>query len=311
MLLLFLASPVAALVDFPIGYGSLGGTYAFIALIESQKLLEKQGIQPKFIYIGGPQISQALVAGDIEMAIVAAASPINAAARGGDIRIIGGVTDREVGANVADPKITKPIELKGTRMAIDRYGDYTDFRARKVLKIMGLEPQKDVMLLQIGGQTARFAALRSGQVQSVFVAPPLTLIAKRAGFRSVVELADLGFPSTSGALVVLQSTIVKKGKEVYAVVKAVSDALRIYKTNKDVALQGLARFMKVKDTEALEEAWQAHQRIYQTVPSPPIAGIQMVRDFLGQNDASVAKLNVDELVDLRFVNQLKKEIGEK
>src|SRR5436853_6172494 len=108
MAFLWLVSPAMALVEFPIGYASLGGTYGFIALIQSQKLLEKEGIQPKFIYIGGPQISQALVAGDIQMAIVAAASPILAAAQGADIRIVGGVTDREVGAIVSDAKITKP-----------------------------------------------------------------------------------------------------------------------------------------------------------------------------------------------------------
>jgi hypothetical protein len=37
----------------------------------------------------------------------------------------------------------------------------------------------------------------------------------------------------------------------------------------------------------------------------------MVKDFLGKSNANVAKLNVDELVDLRFVNQLKKEMGDK
>ena len=55
-----LASPAAALVDFPIGYACLGGTYGFIALIQSQKFLEKEGIQPKFIDIGGPQIPRSL-----------------------------------------------------------------------------------------------------------------------------------------------------------------------------------------------------------------------------------------------------------
>src|SRR5262249_44586047 len=106
IIILCWASRALVLVDFPIGYASLGGTYGFISLIQSQKLLEKEGIQPKFIYIGGPQISQALIAGDIQMAIVAAASPIIAAAQGADIRIVGGVTDREVGAIVVDPKIT-------------------------------------------------------------------------------------------------------------------------------------------------------------------------------------------------------------
>ena len=130
-------------MEFPIGYSSLGGTYAFLALMEEQRLLEKDGIRPAFVYIGGPQISQALIAGDIRMAVLGAASPVRAAAHGAEMRFIGGVTDKENITVIADPKIAKPTELKGTRMAIDRLGDYSDFRARKVLEMFGLEPQKE------------------------------------------------------------------------------------------------------------------------------------------------------------------------
>src|SRR5215471_7071934 len=161
--------PVAAQVDFPIGYVSRGGTYAFISLIEQHKLLEQEGIKPTFVYIGGPQISQALISCDIRMAI------------------------------------KTPGDLKGTRLAIDRLGDYSDFRARKVLEMFGLQAQKDVTLLQIGAQTARFAALKSGQVQSTFVVPPLTLVARKSGLRELADLGELGFPSSSGAFVVMQS----------------------------------------------------------------------------------------------------------
>ena len=67
------------------------------------------------------------------MAIVAAANPIRAAAHGADLRFVDGVTDNEVAAFVAAPKIKTPADLKGTRLAIARLGDYSDFRARKVL----------------------------------------------------------------------------------------------------------------------------------------------------------------------------------
>jgi ABC-type nitrate/sulfonate/bicarbonate transport system substrate-binding protein len=298
-----------AQVDFPIGYSSLGGTYAFISLIEEQRLLEQEGIRPTFVYIGGPQISQALIAGDIRMAIVAGASPVRAAAQGADLRFVGGVTDKENITIVTEPKITKPVELRGTRMAIDRLGDYTDFRARKVLERYGLEAQKDVFLLQIGGQTGRFAALKSGQVQSTFVAPPLTLLARKAGFRLLIDLAELGFPSTSGSLVVMKSTADRNEKEVYAVIRAISRALRTFKSNKDAALRSLSRFMKVTDSEALEETWRSHAKIYQDIPAPAIAGIKMVKDFLGQSDPKIARLNVEDIVDSRFVNRLKEEIA--
>src|SRR6266481_7275043 len=114
--------PATAQVEFPIGYVSRGGTYAFISLIEQHKLLEQEGIRPTFVYIGGPQVSQALISGDIRMAIVAAASPIRAAAHGADLRFVGGVTDKEVASFVAAPNIKTPAELKGTRLAIDRLG---------------------------------------------------------------------------------------------------------------------------------------------------------------------------------------------
>src|SRR5499433_4044112 len=303
------SAPVFAQVDFPIGYSSLGGTYAFLALMEEQRLLDKEGIRPTFVYIGGPQISQALIAGDIRMAVLGAASPVRAAAHGVEMRFIDGVTDRENITVIADPKITKPTDLKGTRMAIDRLGDYSDFRARKVLERFRLEPQKDVVLLQIGGQTGRFAALKSGQVQSTFVAAPLTLVASKAGFRTLIDLADLGFPSTSASLVVMRSTVDRNGKEAYAVMRAISRAVRMFKNNREAGTRSLARFMKVSDPEALDETWRSQAKIYQDVPSPSVSGIKMVKDFLGQTDPKVAQLNVDQIVDVRFVERLKREAG--
>jgi ABC-type nitrate/sulfonate/bicarbonate transport system substrate-binding protein len=299
--------PIAAQVDFPIGYVSRGGTYAFISLIEQHKLLEQEGIRPTFVYIGGPQVSQALIAGDIRMAIVAAASPIRAAAHGSELRFVGGVTDKEVASLVSASNITSPTDLKGTLMAIDRLGDYSDFRARKVLEIFGLQAQKDVTLLQIGAQTARFAALRTGQVQSTFVVPPLTLVARKAGLYKLADLGELGFPSSSGAFVVMQSTVERNPKEITAVLRAVTKAIRIYKTDKEAALAAIARFMKLNDREALEETWRMNAKALKDIPSPPVAGINVVRDFLAQTDGEVKKMNLEALIMSQFAERLQKE----
>ena len=307
ILLLSSIQPAVAQVDFPIGYVSRGGTYAFISLIEQHKLLEQEGIRPTFVYIGGPQVSQALIAGDIRMAIVAAASPIRAAAHGSELRFVGGVTDKEVASLVSASNITSPTDLKGTRMAIDRLGDYSDFRARKVLEIFGLQAQKDVTLLQIGAQTARFAALRTGQVQSTFVVPPLTLVARKAGLHELADLGELGFPSSSGAFVVMQSTVEKNPKEITAVLRAVTKAIRIYKTDKEAALAAIARFMKLNDREALEETWRMNAKALKEIPSPPVAGIKVVRDFLAQTDVEVKKMNLEAFIMPQFAERLQKE----
>lgn len=297
----------AAQVEFPIGYVSRGGTYALISLIEQHKLLEQEGIRPTFVYIGGPQVSQALVSGDIRMAIVAAASPIRAAAHGAELRFVGGVTDKEVASFVVESSIKTPAELKGTRLAIDRLGDYSDFRARKVLEMFGLQAQKDVTLLQIGAQTARFAALRNGHVQSTFVVPPLTLVARKAGLRELADLGELGFPSSSGAFVVMQSSVEKNSKEIYGVLRAFVKAIRLYKTDKEQALGAIARFMRLDDREALEETWRMNAKVLKDIPSPPLAGIRVVRDFLAQTDPEVKKMNLESFITNQFTDRLQRE----
>ena len=303
------ADAATPLIDFPIGYSSNGGTYGFIGLIQQQHLLEQQGIRAQFVYIGGPQITQAFVAGDVQMMIVAAASPIRAAAQGAEVKFVGGVMDKEVLTLITSPAIKSPADMKGAKLAIDRLGDYTEFLARAVLGKLNLTPEKDVSLIQIGSQTSRFAALKSGVVQSTFVAPPLTLLAKQAGLNLLIDLASLGIPSSAASFVVLRSTQQRRGNEVYKVLSAMGKGLRLYKSNKDAAIKGLAQFMQLKDPAALEETWRVHAPLYKDVPSPAVDGVRVVKDFLGKSDPNVAKLMTDNLIDAQYVSQLEKELG--
>src|SRR4029077_14052208 len=99
------ANAATTLVDFPIGYSSNGGTYGFISLVQQQHLLEQQGIRPQFIYIGGIQITQAFVAGDILMEIGRAPSPIRACGHGSGLRVGGGGMDREGLTVITHPSV--------------------------------------------------------------------------------------------------------------------------------------------------------------------------------------------------------------
>lgn len=304
----FSANAATPLIDFPIGYSSNGGTYGFIGLIQQQRLLEQQGIRPQFVYIGGPQITQAFLAGDIKMMVVAAASPIRAAGQGAEVKFVGGVMDKEVLTLITHGAIKSAAELKGAKLAIDRLGDYTDFLARTVLEKLNLTAEKDVSLIQIGAQTSRFAALKSGIVQATFVAPPLTLLAKQAGLNLLVELASLGIPSSAASFVVLRGTQQRQGAEVYKVLSAMGKGLRLYKANKEAAMKGLAQFMQIKDPAVLEETWRVHAPLYKDVPSPAVEGVRVVKDFLGRTDPNVAKLVTNNLIDSQYVSQLEKEV---
>ena len=248
------------------------------------------------------------MAGDIKMMVVAAASPIRAAGQGAEVKFVGGVMDKEVLTLITHGAIKSAAELKGAKLAIDRLGDYTDFLARTVLEKLNLTAEKDVSLIQIGAQTSRFAALKSGIVQATFVAPPLTLLAKQAGLNLLVELASLGIPSSAASFVVLRGTQQRQGAEVYKVLSAMGKGLRLYKANKEAAMKGLAQFLQIKDPAVLEETWRVHAPLYKDVPSPAVEGVRVVKDFLGRTDPNVAKLVTNNLIDSQYVGQLEKEV---
>ena len=107
----------------------------------------------------------------------------------------------------------------------------------------------------------------------------------------------------------MRSTVERNEKELYAIMRAVTRSLRMFKTNRELAIRNLSRFMRVKDPEVLDETWRSHAKIYQDVPWPAVAGIKMVRDFLAQTDPKVARLNVDEIVDMHFTERVTRELG--
>jgi NitT/TauT family transport system substrate-binding protein len=84
-------------------------------------------------------------------------------------------------------KISDPKRLKGAKIAISRFGSSSDFAARFMVSRLGLDPAKDVTIMQIGNQRERMSALVNGSVEGSVVDAPNTLIARQQGF---VELAD-------------------------------------------------------------------------------------------------------------------------
>ena len=74
---------------------------------------------------------------------------------------------------LSNPEIRVPGDVRGKKIAISRYRSASDTAVRAVLERYKLRPDKDVMILQGGGQTERFAALRAGAVDAAIVSPPL------------------------------------------------------------------------------------------------------------------------------------------
>ena len=145
-----------------IAYSSVNPHALLVSLAEKRGLFSKYGLASVVVYIpGGSTVVQTMVSGDVDLGQLTGAPGVAANLRGADIIYIA-MTDDTMGYQVATRgDIKSPAELRGKRFGISRFASSSDFGTRTLLKRLGVDP-KDVTILQIGNETERLAALKSG-----------------------------------------------------------------------------------------------------------------------------------------------------
>lgn len=155
--------------------------------------LLKQGIEIEDVLMSSGSLSaQALASGQVKVVLTTGAVVPQFNLSGGDMVIIAGTINRLPYQIVARGEIKTAALLKGKRVAISRFGSSSEWLVRYGLAKMGLDPDKDVVIIQTGPQSARLAALQSNAVQATLLAPPIsTMAVKKFGLVQLADLADL------------------------------------------------------------------------------------------------------------------------
>jgi len=93
---------------------------------------------------------RALIANDLEIASLSGSGLVQAALQGADTIILSAAINGFIFKVFGTPEISSPVQLKGKKLGVSRYGATSDFAVRLALKKWGLNPDRDVSILQIG-----------------------------------------------------------------------------------------------------------------------------------------------------------------
>jgi len=172
-----------ALPAVRIGIEAPAGTNSHYSVSKNAGLFGKYGLNMELIsFPGGTVGVQALIAGDIQFATQDGVATLTANLRGANVYFVGGMINTFPFLILSRSEIKTPQDLRGKRILISRYGSSSDTAARAAVEKYGLKPDKDVFILQGGGESERFAALKAGIVDAAIVSPPLNLAGKQLGF---------------------------------------------------------------------------------------------------------------------------------
>ena len=195
------AAAVTPAVAVRVGYPQPSGAQLPLWVMSEAKLDKKYGFDLQNIYIsGGARLTQTLVAGDIDMATTGGAV-INAVLSGADLVYIALIVPTYGFSLYARPETKDVPSLKGKVVGVMTKGASSDHGLIALLRHNHLTPGQDVKFLYLGGVREALAALERGIVSAAVLSAPTTLLARRLGFKEVVNIATLNLPYVHNGLV--------------------------------------------------------------------------------------------------------------
>ena len=198
------------------------------------------------VFQGNAPVVQSLASGTIDLCVASLIGLVNTINSGQKFKAFW------AGYNMSDfvwysvPKFKSIAETKGGRYAVSRFGSLTDFLTRYALRKAGLNPEKDVTILQLGGQAQFLAAMASNQVDVSILSLPNTYTAAERGYVSVMSQKDLSPDYPTHVIYGKEDFIAKNPNALKAYVRATTKAMGWLKANPDEAAALITKQLKYK-----------------------------------------------------------------
>jgi len=208
-------------------------------------------------------------------------------------------------AHIVTPKNVSDIkQLKGKTGGVGRAGTTTEIGMRLGLTRSGIDPSTDVKLVPVGATADALAALSKGVVQFSILVEPFVREAEKLGFKSLVDISALNIPFHWNAALTREATIRLKAPLMTKFVRALAEAIHMFKTDKDSTMKIISKFTRITNPDSLERTHQAFAKLLPETPSPSPEGVKTYLDYLAATRPEAAKVNPKEFVDLSFVHEV-------
>ncbi|TAK08371.1 ABC transporter substrate-binding protein, partial [bacterium] len=235
MTLAIFSSGTQAADKVRISVSSLDAAFLTAGIALHRGFFKEEGIEAEIIRMNANVSITALATGDLDYTMIFG-SVVRAAIRGLPLRVVASYLDSSTHTLIARPEFKSVKELKGKTLGVSSFGATADIAARMMLQYSGIDPEKEMKIIALGGDRARFAALKEGIVEVAVISPPADSEGKKMGLNVLARAYELfSFPFVGlGANL---KKIKERPDEVKRTIKALIKANRYIRTNREGAIQ--------------------------------------------------------------------------
>ena len=292
--------------------GSSSTNVSFLALYTAlnRGFFKEEGIDLEIVFMPANLASTAVLNGDLDYN-GAVTGTIGAAVQGRPMKVLLFTVSKPLLFLIGQKNIKDLKQLKGKKIAGSSPGGSATLLANQALKQIGLEPGKDVSVLQMSGNAAsRYAVLESGVVDASLLSVPENIIAHEKGYNELLFLGDVvEFPQNGFGT--SEKHIRENPDEVYRMVRATLRGLQFIwdKNNSEAVTNILMKQWKVNDRKMAAEMARQVGRVLTRDAYVKPESVQVLVD-LARESAKVTKpVNAMDVVDYSFLDKARKELG--
>jgi NitT/TauT family transport system substrate-binding protein len=270
---------------------------------------KKYGIEMQFILMPrNPLAVAALLAGEIDAAVIGPGHLVNAGLGGADLIGIANFFQKlDYRLNVR-PEIKKAEDLRGKRIAISGPGSTSHLVTLLALQGLGIDPtQARITFLTIPGtELNRRLALESGSVDATALRGSVGDLYGNKGYTVLYNFKGSGNTLPQSVLVTTRRTAATKPHVIDGYLKGFIEAINyvLDPANKEIVVRTLSSNLRLSNVADAEEAYHSVTSSIERVPYTNLDGMKRLHRLLITINPKVADVRVEPLIDNSFINKL-------
>jgi NitT/TauT family transport system substrate-binding protein len=285
-------------------YASISGLFLACWVAQEAGYFDREGLEVNLVYIQSASTAiQAMIAGEAAIVLAGGEPVVESGLRGGDAVLIGGISIVPAVHFMALPEIRSVADLRGKPVGITRFGSSTDFAMRQVLRKHGLEPVRDVTVLQIaGGHQALATALLNRSIFAAPIAPPNSLRAEKGGAKLLIDMTKSGIYFPYSTIASTRSFLKKSRPLALGFMKAYSEGIMRMNNDKAFSIAVIKKYMREVDPEILETIYKYGVEYITRIPEPNREGV--VEVLKQSSDPKAKSAAAENFMDEGLVREL-------
>lgn len=279
-------------------YSSIAATSITTWVPHEAGIYRKYGLDVSVVYVAGAQAITTLLSGDAQIVQGSGAAAAMSRLSGSDATVIGTTINVIPMSLMTTPDIVTAQDLKGKTFGVSRFGSLTDLGLRKAVAELGLDPHKDIKMIQAGGVPEILLFMQQGVIKGGLISSPTLEKAKDLGYKEFMNLSEVKFRYPGTALVTTDSFLRSRPQTVNRFLKATLEGIKYAKANPDFTVRILGKYTRTTDTKLLTSAFKSYILGYiRDVPTVTHAEMEAVMEDIATRNPKARGVDARKFYD--------------